>query len=62
MVTDPRVLEAIAAAQSQAIQDFMARMQGEAFPVPYQPSYARHACTICGDTERLDDIPCPRCQ
>ncbi len=53
------VLEQIATAQSQAIQDFVARMQGEAFPVPYQPSYANHGCAMCGGTGMMaDDILC----
>lgn len=57
-----QVLEDIATAQSHAIQDFMARMGGEAYELPKPAPYARHACSLCGDTERLEDAPCPRCQ
>lgn len=59
-----KVLEQIATAQSQAVQDFMARMDGrhEALPPTYRPDYAVHGCAICGGTERLsDDCPC-RCR
>lgn len=56
------ILEQIAAAQSRAIQDFMVRMAGEPLPPLYAPSYAVHTCTLCGNTERLEDAPCPRCQ
>lgn len=53
------VLEQIANVQADALDRFMADMRGEAFPVPYAPSYANHSCCLCCGTRRIsDDIPC----